>query len=223
MPLERDLRERGAARFRKGLWCCFRMPAVTASNAGSQLDESKFARSAVMIHSSLVSASFNSQVREGSYPPTRAPTRSSMWIDPHDVYHIVDRSTRGQYRDTTWRLRLHLWVLQLRSEGPMATLKMPVRCGGVSRSTASYVYNNPERVGRTTRSRVSEKRRVSLALRVLILCDDCCAPERSPRSGDRTRSLQHGGHVYHTSRASWRASRKFATSSAPISPLFRAH
>jgi DNA-binding LacI/PurR family transcriptional regulator len=36
----------------------------------------------------------------------------------------------------------------------MATLKDVARAAGVSRSTASYVYNNPERVGRTTRLRV---------------------------------------------------------------------
>src|SRR5580698_7075076 len=39
-------------------------------------------------------------------------------------------------------------------ECPMATLKDVARAAGVSRSTASYVYNNPERVGRTTRLRV---------------------------------------------------------------------
>jgi DNA-binding LacI/PurR family transcriptional regulator len=36
----------------------------------------------------------------------------------------------------------------------MATLKDVAGAAGVSRSTASYVYNNPERVGRTTRLRV---------------------------------------------------------------------
>jgi DNA-binding LacI/PurR family transcriptional regulator len=36
----------------------------------------------------------------------------------------------------------------------MATLKDVASAAGVSRSTASYVYNNPDRVGRTTRLRV---------------------------------------------------------------------
>ena len=36
----------------------------------------------------------------------------------------------------------------------MATLKDVARAAGVSRSTASYVYNNPDRVGRTARLRV---------------------------------------------------------------------
>jgi DNA-binding LacI/PurR family transcriptional regulator len=36
----------------------------------------------------------------------------------------------------------------------MATLKDVARAAGVSRSTASYVFNNPERVGRTMRLRV---------------------------------------------------------------------
>lgn len=39
-------------------------------------------------------------------------------------------------------------------EGPIATLKDVARAAGVSRSTASYVFNTPERVGRTMRLRV---------------------------------------------------------------------
>jgi DNA-binding LacI/PurR family transcriptional regulator len=41
----------------------------------------------------------------------------------------------------------------------MATLKDVARAAGVSRSTASYVYNNPERVGRAMRLRVERAAR----------------------------------------------------------------
>ena len=104
----------------------------------------------------------------------------------------------------------------------MATLKDVARAAGVSRSTASYVYNNPERVGRTTRLRVeAAARQLGFA-----------GPDpmgRLLRAGKVNAIGVIAPGVYNMAGMftgyfprSWRASRKFATSSAPISPLFPA-
>src|SRR5689334_8754791 len=79
---------------------------------------------------------------------------SPLWIAPQRIfYHIVDRSTIGHI----WKIDGEPFASMMalpRGKCRMATLKDVAKAAGVSRSTVSYVFNNPERVGRTSRLRV---------------------------------------------------------------------
>ena len=86
------------------------------------------------------------------------PTGMILWIAPHTVYLIVERSTSakmpGLRKGIDPRIVLVSANLVTAEECAVATLMDVARAAGVSRSTVSYVFNNPERVGRSMRLRV---------------------------------------------------------------------